>query len=285
MFPVHMKYNGNTPPESVPHYIVAKNGIFLKKANAWMEATVPVKQIAVLEEQAIGIKLKCPPISVSVLTRAWKFFQAVYKKQQTESALLLHYSETLGWEISIPDQTAVFAHVDYKMHDRLDGYSFMGTMHSHSSMSAFHSGTDVSDEAQVDGIHITFGNLNEEDKFSLDPEVVINGTRFGLPISHLEGVSQVVLPTSVSAAVFSRATSAKYTITVPEDMVTWQTPEEWLEKVQKPAPSVIPPYIRTNQWQMRPTLSYIIENPIETLIANTAPVQKTGDKKGDGSSC
>lgn len=228
MFPVHMKKKGSQPPVAVPHYIVAKNGIFLKKESWWMEAVVPVKQIAVLEEQETGCKLKFPPLSAVMLAKAWEFFKAVYKKHHSESAVLLHYSDKLGWELTVPEQTVTFAHVDYKMTDRLAGYVFIGTMHSHSSMSAFHSGTDIGDEAQIDGIHITFGDLNEPDQFSMDAEVVINGTRFMLPLHLMEGVSVVEKKTTRFFAY--TPTVPRYTITCPE-LEAWKVPDDWMKKV------------------------------------------------------
>jgi hypothetical protein len=230
MFPVFMKKKGDAPPEVASHYIIAKNGVFLKKGNWWMDAVVPVKQIAVLEEQSIKLALKIKPITSVVLTKAWRFFQAIYEKHHSESAVLLHYSEKLGWELTVPKQSATFAHVDYEMTDRITGYSLIGTMHSHSSMSAFHSGTDIGDEAQVDGVHITFGDLNEAERFSLDPEVVVNGTRFVLPPEYMEGMKQVTEGTD--SKLFRAAQPPKFTIECP-DLKDWKTPDEWIAKVEK----------------------------------------------------
>lgn len=234
MFPVHMKTKGSEPPSTVPHYIVAKNGLFLKKANWWMEAIVPVKQIAVLEEQATGITLKLPSLSAVMLMKVWKFFKVVFDKHHSESAVLLHYSQTLGWELTVPEQTVSFSHVDYKMIERLEGYVLMGTMHSHSSMSAFHSGTDIGDEAQVDGVHITFGHLNDIDRFSMDAEVVVNGSRFKLPLKLLEGVSVAEAKTSTFTTYLSPHLSVdqQYTITCSQ-VDGWEVPDDWMKKVTK----------------------------------------------------
>ncbi len=232
MFKVFMKRKGEQPPAETTHYIIAKNGIFLKKGSWWMDAVVPVKQIAVLERQEISLRLKIKPISAVVLTKAWKFFRAVYKKQFTEAAVLLHYSEQLGWELTVPKQKATGAHVDYEMTDRLPGYVFMGTMHSHARMSAFHSSTDIHDEAEVDGIHITFGDLDEDSKFSLDPETVVNGTRFALNLSHLEGL--VEWGKNPAVKVVYVTTKPRYTIECPE-MSNWVVPDGWVAKVEHPS--------------------------------------------------
>jgi hypothetical protein len=47
-----------------------------------------------------------------------------------------------------------------------DGYRVMGTIHSHSNFSAFHSGVDDNDEENFDGLHITIGNVNGDFSFS-----------------------------------------------------------------------------------------------------------------------
>lgn len=229
MFPVFMKKKGTVPPDSTPHYIIARNGIFLKKSSWWVDATVPVKSIGVLEVEVPGVTLKVKPIDGRIMMKIWKFFQAVYKKHISESAVMLHYSETLGWEITIPTQVVSFSRVDYQSTDRVPGYSFIGTMHSHSSFSAFHSGDDKGDEAQVDGIHVTFGDVDEKDQFSMDPEVVINGTRFSLPLSQLGGVKQI--EQSLVGKFSYMAAKPRFTIECPE-LKDWEVPGEWLAKVE-----------------------------------------------------
>jgi hypothetical protein len=90
-------------------------------------------------------------------------------------------------------------------------------------MSSFHSGTDVGDEAQMYGIHITFGDMDIKEQFSLDPEVVVNGTRFPLSLDYMSGVIQV---TKGSEPKFYRIIQhPKYTITCPE-LKDWKTPDE-----------------------------------------------------------
>ena len=52
----------------------------------------------------------------------------------------------------------------------------IGTVHSHAGMSAFHSGVDDADEKTFDGLHITLGNMNDDD-ISISASIVANGYR------------------------------------------------------------------------------------------------------------
>ena len=259
MFKVHIKIPEVSPPNDATYYIVAKNGIFLKKESWWAKAIVPVRQIAVLDTQETAIELKLPAISSVVMTKVWAFFKAVYKKHGSEAAVLIHYSPELGWNLTVPKQVVSYSHVDYEMTDRIDGYVFVGTMHSHSSMSAFHSGTDVRDEAQVDGIHITLGNMNYPDRFSMDAEAVVNGTRMALPLNFLDGVTKIVEEQSKIGRWVGETLLGKndrdydrrygygydynrsydspqmHTISDAQQVLSdgWEIPNEWMEKVSK----------------------------------------------------
>lgn len=234
MFPVYIKQPNSKPPETDVHYIIAKNGIFLRKRNSWIEATVPVKQISVLDEQPIGAKILLPNLPSIVMARVVRFFKAVYEKHKSEAAVLLHYSSEKGWEISVPPQKVTAAHADYDATERLEGYNCVGTMHSHARMSAFHSGTDIHDEAEQDGIHITIGDLDYEDCFSLDGEVVVNGTRFSLSNGFLEGLREAEKRTWL----FSKDKKF-YAVDCPS-LNGWVVPEEWMSKVEKKAYSHVP---------------------------------------------
>ena len=67
----------------------------------------------------------------------------------------------------------------------------VGTIHSHCDFDAFHSGTDIKDEEDVDGLHCTFGH-NNLDEFSISATIAINGHRFQIdPLKVLEGINHV----------------------------------------------------------------------------------------------
>lgn len=240
MFPVYIKRDGTEPPVTPTHYIIAKNGIFLRKKNEWVDAVVPVKQIAVLEDQTASAKVLLPALSSIVIAKTVKFFKAVYDKQYSEALVLLHYDKKLGWEMSVPKQEATFAHVGYDRSERIEGYTCVGTIHSHSSMYAFHSSVDKDDEKDWDGVHITIGDFNEENSFSIDVEAVVNDSRFPIDVSWLEGVSEVEEATPKHTGWLLKWTGMwnfhkkLYTVHCPE-VDDWQTPEEWIQKVEKVA--------------------------------------------------
>jgi hypothetical protein len=72
------------------------------------------------------------------------------------------------------------------------GYIYVGDIHSHASMSAFHSGVDDKDDG--DGIHITVGDLDEIIKkgtVSISCSFVSNKIRFSNPPeNHIEGIKK-----------------------------------------------------------------------------------------------
>jgi PRTRC genetic system protein A len=252
MFKIYIKGQGQRTkePEDDVYYIIAKNGTFLRKRNTWVDAVVPVKQIATLQAQETRATLLLPPVSNIVLAKAIAFFEAIYKRSFTEAAVLLHYSpEQHNWELTVPEQTATTAHVSYKMDERLDGYLCAGTMHSHGRMPAFHSGTDQYDEAEWDGIHITIGDIHKNQLFSMEAEVVVNGSRFKLGLEHLDGVSMeekklpLTMPVANIASYYMPNYISKTYHQIERSILgDWVVPEEWMKKVEiKTYSKVYPP--------------------------------------------
>ena len=64
--------------------------------------------------------------------------QSYYKSE----AVGYLYCASKGWLFWPPPQTATTAHCKYGEPAAIEGYRVAGTIHSTSSMSAFHSGTD-----------------------------------------------------------------------------------------------------------------------------------------------
>jgi|CXWL01.1.fsa_nt_gi hypothetical protein len=230
---VHINEKDSIPPEDDHYFLVAGNGIFLRIRNGFVDAVIPVSAIDGLEHVQVEAKLLLPRITSTVFAKAVRFFYDVYKRQKTEAAVLLHYSEKLGYALSVPPQRATFGHVEFPPTQRLPGHKCVGTLHSHGSMNAFHSSTDIRDEAAHNGIHITIGRLDKFPFFALDGEYVINGTRF--PLSH-EHIIRVKLapenPLEKQMGKFFPSREKLYTI--PFGILRdWQVPNEWLQKVKK----------------------------------------------------
>ncbi|MDO8571281.1 MAG: Mov34/MPN/PAD-1 family protein [bacterium] len=235
MFPVHLKAPGTEMPPDDIHYVIARNGIFLRKKNSWIDAVVRVKQIAILDPQETSAHILLPPIPALVMGEVIAFFQEVYREYTSEAAVLLHFSERLGWAFSVPEQHASAAHVSYNARERLEGYQCMGTMHSHGYLEAYHSPTDQNDESEFDGIHITVGRLShEKSSFTLDMEAVVNGNRFKQdPLRLLEGVEiqeEMQKGFLASFDVSAPSRSVAYHVVCPE-LEGFTVPKEWMDRI------------------------------------------------------
>jgi len=233
MFPVYIKKPKTNAPDADVYYIVAKNGLFLRKKQDWIDVVVPIKQIAILDEQQVAMKLLLPPPDSIVIAKTVQLFRAIYRKQRSEAAVLLHYSKELGWELSVPSQTVDAASVEYDMKERLPGYACVGTIHSHGSMGAFHSGIDQHDEAELDGVHITIGDVDEEACFSMDAEVVVNGFRFKLnPQQWLKDIQEVEEKDKPRCFGWWNRDRKYYRICCSE-LDGWKVPAVWFKKIKR----------------------------------------------------
>lgn len=107
---------------------------------------------------------KLPKIPRVYMEQAISFFRKIYELHKTEAALILYWNKTT-FKWSCPKQKVSGGSVSYMEEHPGDGWLPILHMHSHASMSAFHSGTDDKDEFYVDGYNITIGKLNEEPEF------------------------------------------------------------------------------------------------------------------------
>jgi len=89
---------------------------------------------------------------------------------------LFYNQETKQYKIVCPHQKVSAAGAEYNKGMTVTGWDMIGTIHSHASMSAFHSGIDDKDEESFDGLHITFGNMRDDD-ISISASIVANGFR------------------------------------------------------------------------------------------------------------
>jgi len=170
------------PADAGISYIVGKSGLYLRKniglVNSLTKLTTHnIPFLLDIEEFAeINLPVKIESIEFEKVV---KFFHKVFHIHRSEAMVLIFLKDD-GSQIifDAPEQEVSAATIDYKPMS-IEGYQTVGTIHSHGSMSAFHSGTDISDEADFDGIHITLGsfNSNNSNRFSLSAEVAVNGFR------------------------------------------------------------------------------------------------------------
>lgn len=169
-------------PENIAEdfaYVISKSGVYVKQKNFLYEGFFKMDNPAFLgeiEEDVTAKELKIPyPLFLSIES----FFGDTYKKYKSEAAVLLYYNQAKNkWAYCVPHQTVSGASVAYDIakgatyvvEDNLEvgldnlpegEWSQVGSIHSHASMSAFHSGVDDKDEFGFDGIHITIGGFNK----------------------------------------------------------------------------------------------------------------------------
>jgi len=177
MFPIVVN-DGQTPfPKDDIFYIICKEGVYLKKKLGVMDSIAPVKNISILESVQTSATMhvrKIPAINVQQIIN---FFKAVYKEHYAEAIVLLFYNiEKKHYKIFCPHQEVNSGAAEYNKGITIEGYDMIGTIHSHASMSAFHSSIDDDDEKSFDGLHITFGNMRDDD-ISISASIVANGHR------------------------------------------------------------------------------------------------------------
>lgn len=190
MFPIYLKDDEFQPPEDPIYYIVAANGIFLVKKTTFFTSVTPVEGIPHLKEEKKRVRLRLPKkIPADIFRQILGFFRGVYEKFHSEAIVLLYWNPAAAeYAVIAPNQTASAGFCKYEVGANPDGMVRVGTIHSHGSLSAFHSGTDDRDERHDDGIHITVGTINEIPSFSCS--IVADGQRAKLSLKHLVAKSE-----------------------------------------------------------------------------------------------
>jgi hypothetical protein len=188
--------DGQTPfPNDDIYYIICKEGVYLKKRLGVMESVAPVKNISILKSVNAMAKMHIRKIPATKAQQVINFFKAVYEEYYGEAIVLLFYNQkTKQHKIVCPKQEVSGGGADYNKAIVIDGWDMIGTIHSHASMSAFHSGIDDKDEESFDGLHITFGNMRDDD-ISVSASIVANGYR--VIVDPREYINQMVLTVDV----------------------------------------------------------------------------------------
>jgi hypothetical protein len=197
LFPVLIYEEGIDLPVEGTYFLVSGNGLWMHKDTGIVRAFVPVDNISVLDDFDAKASVGCnlPKLDAKYVWQIKKFFQEVVQRHRSEANVLLYYSkERDDYLLQVPNQAVSHAGVHYLRSGstQLEGsYLRVGTIHSHCDFGAFHSGTDVGDEEDFDGIHCTFGH-NDKDEFTISASVVVNGHRLKVsPQQFLEGIESV----------------------------------------------------------------------------------------------
>jgi hypothetical protein len=130
-----------------------------------------------------------PPISVDVWKQMLAFFQWTYDTTHSESQVRLFVNtKTRVWAAwAFPQEartgmTARELDTPEKAKQRSqfadsEGWIYFGTVHHHCSCSAFQSGTDMANERDQDGLHITIGNM-ASNRYDLHARFYLGGFGF-----------------------------------------------------------------------------------------------------------
>lgn len=198
IFPIYLYHLGMTLPKEGNYFVVAGDGIWLHKDTGICQCFVPVENISCLDnlDANTTVSVNLPKLPAKFVWQIKHFFKTVVEKLKSESEVTLYYNkEKNQYRIYVPEQNVSYGSVKYKRigttHIRgMENYLCVGTIHSHCDFDAFHSGTDVDDEAEFDGLHVTFGN-NDKDKFTISACVAVNGFRTKIdPTSVLDGIEK-----------------------------------------------------------------------------------------------
>jgi PRTRC genetic system protein A len=192
MFNVYIYNEGDELPKDDVCYILTKDGILLKKKVGLMESISKVDKISILGDLKPHAKLHIEKIPGPVFAKIYSFFKEVYKEFYSECVALLYYNpKTKKYKTFIPNQEVSGASLDYVKDRTFKDHVLMCSIHSHASMSAFHSGTDSDDEKSFDGLHITLGKMNQ-DVIDISASIVANGTRFMVdPLDYVHNLDLV----------------------------------------------------------------------------------------------
>lgn len=162
------------PPEVTHAWVVGEDGIYRYTRNGVFEALVKVSKADEFGKVKAGIAM-VTPIPADLIDRVVAFFGEVWKEHKAEACVYLLFDRTLReWDVYVPEQEVTGASCNYG--PPLPGLGVAGSIHSHGSMAAFHSGTDEHDELDFDGVHITVGKLDKKDvEFACS--LVVSGVR------------------------------------------------------------------------------------------------------------
>jgi len=194
MFPVYLADRKNMDPKDDICYIVARNGLFVKKKLGIIESLTPVDDVPDLKYSVSPYaKMKLPKISKRIFCSIFSLFRKVYELYRSECTVLLFYSEEeKKFRVGVPHQKVSFSGAEcIKMGSPKD-FITVASIHSHCNFSAFHSGTDIADEEYIEGLHMTIGDV-DEDQFSLVASIVSNRKRFKVdPLGFVNGIDEVM---------------------------------------------------------------------------------------------
>jgi hypothetical protein len=184
MFPI-VEAGPSLETASLPAFVVARDGLYLRKRSLLGLSQTKVGRVAHLPEGREFVDYALPRVPADLMARAVGFFRAVYRLHKTEAAVLLSWRDG-SFDLAVPAQkvTGVSVKFDLSDADLPAGSRLVGTMHSHGGFSAYASSTDEDDEAELDGLHIVVGDFDRR-RLGYSAAIVVDGIRFTLKTGQL----------------------------------------------------------------------------------------------------
>ncbi|MBA3688492.1 MAG: hypothetical protein H0W81_06660 [Chloroflexi bacterium] len=179
LFPIITADESAVEEVSLPAFLVARDGLYLRKRSLLGLSQTRVDEVAHLPAAREYLEYALPKVPATLMAQAVGFFRAVWSRQKSEALALLTWDgESFG--LVVPEQSAGMATVKHrlKLEDVPAGVRLIGSIHSHGALSAFASATDEADEADFDGIHVVVGDVDER-RPSYSAAIVVDGRRFG----------------------------------------------------------------------------------------------------------
>ena len=146
---------------SLPAFVVARDGLYLRKRSLLGLSQTKVGRIAHLPEGKEFVDYALPKVPADLMARAVGFFRAIYRLQRTEALCLLVWRDGV-FDLVVPAQkvSSVSVAFDLAAGDVPAGSRLVGSMHSHGAFGAYASSIDEDDEAELDGLHIVVGEFD-----------------------------------------------------------------------------------------------------------------------------
>ncbi|MEP6468193.1 MAG: hypothetical protein ABJC24_00320 [Chloroflexota bacterium] len=179
LFPIIAADESAAEEVSLPAFLVARDGLYLRKRSLLGLSQVQVDEVAHLPAAREYLEYALPKVPASLMAEVVGFFRAIWSRQRSEALALLTWDGS-AFGLIVPKQRAGAASVKHRLEtsDVPSGAHLVGSIHSHGALSAGASLTDEADEADFDGIHVVVGDVDER-RPSYSAAIVVDGRRFG----------------------------------------------------------------------------------------------------------
>ena len=187
LFPIVAADESAAGEVSLPAFVVARDGLYLRKRSLLGLSQVQVDEVAHLPPAREYLEYALPKVPASLIGQVLGLFRAIWARQKTEALALLTWDGS-AFGLIVPEQRAGTASVKHRLEatEVPSGTQLVGSIHSHGALSAGASLTDEADEADFDGIHVVVGDVDER-RPSYSAAIVIDGRRFGCRTSLVFG--------------------------------------------------------------------------------------------------